>query len=470
MGIAATNQPLSAAPPLKGAVDRRRLSQLMDREIERFRSENPKSQELFESAEGSLVGGVPMQWMIEWPGSFPLFVRQAKGVTVTDVDGHDYLDFCLGDTGAMFGHSPDPVAKAVVDQASRGLTFMMPTEDAAWIGKDLSRRFGLPFWQFAMTATDANRFALRLARDITGRPKVLVFEGCYHGTVDETIATVENGKVVSRGGNVGPPSDLAETTRVVEFNDLDGLAAELAKGDVACVLTEPALTNHSGIVLPDPGFHEALRALTKKHDVLLIIDETHTISSGPGGYTAAHGLEPDMLTIGKPLAGGIPVAVYGFTADIAAKIKARTIGPGTSIAGIGGTLTANALALGAMRAALEYVITEQAFAHMIPLAEQLAGGVEGVIREYDLDWYVTRIGARVEYRFQPTAPKNGSEALLGKDGELDRFIHLYFLNRGILVTPMHNMLLTSPKTTAEHVDRHTTVFNECVGELLNASP
>ena len=442
-----------------------RLNALLKREAGRFVDSHPRSRELHERAQRSLVGGVPMQWMVEWAGAFPVFAREARGVRVVDVDGNEYLDFCLGDTGAMFGHAPEPVAAAVAEQARRGFTFMLPTEDSIVVAEELARRFGLPFWQLAMTATDANRFVLRLAREITGRPKILVFEGCYHGTVDETIATLRDGAVTSRAGNIGPQVDPCDTTRVVEFNDLDALDRALAEGDVACVLAEPAMTNHSGIVLPDPDYHRGLRELTRRHDVLLVIDETHTISSGPGGYTAAHGLEPDMLTIGKPLAGGVPVAVYGMSQHVAEQVRRRTALPGCGVAGIGGTLTANALATRAMRVNLETVMTGENYARMLPLAERLAEGVRQNIEACGLPWYVTQIGARVEYRFQPRPPRNGTEALQGVDHGLDRLIHLYFLNRGILVTPFHNMLLISPETTADDVDRHNAVFETCADAL-----
>ncbi len=442
-----------------------RLSVLLESETARFTETHPRSGELHARAQESLVGGVPMQWMVEWAGAFPVFAREARGVRITDVDGNEYLDFSLGDTGAMFGHSPEPVAAALAEQARRGFTYMLPTEDSIRVAEILAERFGLPFWQVAMTATDANRFVLRLARELTGRPKILVFEGCYHGTVDETIATVRNGVVMSRDGNIGPQVDPGVTTRVVEFNDLEALDRALAEGDVACVLAEPAMTNHAGIVLPDPGYHEGLREITRRHGVLLIIDETHTISSGPGGYSAAHGLQPDMLTMGKPLAGGVPVAVYGMSREVAEKVRERTALPHCAIAGIGGTLTANALALHAMRVNLEEVMTADNYARMIPLAERLADGVRGAIAARGLPWCVTQIGARIEYRFQPSPPRNGTEALGGVDHKLDRLIHLYFLNRGILVTPFHNMLLISPETTAADVDRHTAIFTECVGAL-----
>ncbi|MGH6928921.1 MAG: transaminase, partial [Dongiaceae bacterium] len=344
-------------------------------------------------------------------------------------------------------------------------TFMLPTEDSLWVGTELQRRFGLPYWQVAMTATDANRFAIRLARQITGRKLILVHNWCYHGTVDETIITLNNGVPGPKPGNVGPAIDPALTTKVVEINDVPALERALALGDVACVLIEPALTN-IGIVLPDPGYHDALRAVTRRTGTLLIIDETHTICAGPGGYTKAYGLEPDMLTIGKPIASGVPAAVYGFTRDVADRIRKSTDQQTADTGGIGGTLAGNALALAAMRATLEHVLTDAAFAHTIKLGERFAAGVDGVIKEMGLPWHVTRLGCRAEYWFCPRPPRNGGEAAAAIDPELDRYMHLAALNRGILMTPFHNMALMAPQATAEDVDRHTQVFRESVEAIL----
>jgi glutamate-1-semialdehyde 2,1-aminomutase len=441
-----------------------RLAELMERELERFRREHPRSLELTERAKGSLLGGVPMHWMVRWAGGFPVFAREAHGARFLDVDGHEYVDFCLGDTGAMTGHSPEPAVRAVAEQAARGITLMLPSEDALRVGEEMKRRFGLPFWQFALTATDANRFAVRIARAVTGRPKILVFNWCYHGTVDETVATLVDGEVRPREGSVGPPVAPAETTRMVEFNDVEALEGELAFEDVACVLAEPALTN-IGIVLPEPGFHDALRELTRRAGTLLIVDETHTICAGPGGYTAAYGLEPDMLTIGKPIASGVSAAAYGFAEEVARGLQERLPEEQADVGGIGGTLAANVLSLAAMRATLGEVLTEEAFERMIALGERFEAGVAGVIERYDLPWHVVRLGCRVEYLFRRERARTGAEAAAGGDPELDRFIHLYALNRGILLTPFHNMALMSPATTAEDVDTHTAVFDRAAAEL-----
>jgi glutamate-1-semialdehyde 2,1-aminomutase len=440
-------------------------AELLPRELERFEREHPRSRELALEAEESLLAGVPMPWMIRWAGGFPVFAADAQGARFRDVDGHEYVDFCLGDTAAMTGHSPEPTVRAIAEQANRGITLMLPSEDAIWVGRELARRFGLPRWQFALTATDANRFAIRLARELTGRPKVLVFNWCYHGSVDETFATLDDEAVVAREGNVGPPVALAETTRVVEWNDTEGLERELAQGDVACVLAEPALTN-IGIVLPEAGFHDALREATRAAGTLLIIDETHTICAGPGGYTAAYGLDPDLLTIGKPIAGGVPAAAYGFSREVAERLEElMPQDERADTGGIGGTVAANVLSLAATRATLDEVLTEEAFEHMIALGERFEAGVAEVIERHDLPWHVTRLGCRVEYLFRRERPRNGTEAAAGGNPELDRLIHLYALNRGILLTPFHNMALMSPATTEADVDLHTKVFDEAAGEL-----
>ena len=448
-----------------GTAVHERLPALVRREEARFAREHPRSRELAANARRHLLAGVPMHWMAKWPGGFPVFVAEAHGSRFTDVDGHEYVDFCLGDTGAMSGHAPAATLRAVAEQSARGITTMLPTNDALWVAEELSRRFGIGSWQFALTATDANRFSIRLARHVTGRPKVLVFEGCYHGTVDETFATLSGGRVVARRGNLGPPVSLEETTKVVEWNDLEGLEAALAPRDVAVVLTEPALTN-VGIVHPEQGFHDGLRRLTRDAGTWLAIDETHTICCGPGGYTHAHRLEPDVVTIGKPIAGGIPAAAYGFTDALAEQVAASIELEDVDVGGVGGTLAANALSLAAMRATLGEVLTDEAFARMIPLAERWTAGVEGAIAGAGLPWHVTRLGCRAEYLFGPEPPRNGTEAHAAADFALERFMHLHALNRGVLLTPFHNMALMSPATTELDVDRHTEVFREAALELV----
>ncbi|MBZ5720597.1 MAG: aspartate aminotransferase family protein [Acidobacteriia bacterium] len=447
------------------AIDRTRLKSLMEREQKRFVDDRPKSKTLFERAGKSLLGGVPMNWMMKWAGAFPPFVREAQGAHFYDVDGNRYIDFCLGDTGAMTGHSPSATVKAAEEQLRRGITLMLPSEDAVFVGEELQKRFGLPFWQFALTATDANRFSIRLARHITSRPKILVFNWCYHGTVDESFITLKDGVAKARRGNIGPPVDPAVTTKVVEFNDLAALEQALAPGDVACVLAEPALTN-VGIVHPDPGYHKAMREITRKYGTLLIIDETHTICAGPGGYTRVENLEPDFFVFGKAIAGGVPGAAYGFTEQVAKCISDQHNLEDCDTGGIGGTLAGNALSLAAMRATLAKVLTKEAFDQMIPMAERWTAGVEKAIADFSVPWHVTRLGCRAEYLFSPNRPKNGTEAHDAMDFELERFMHLYAMNRGILLTPFHNMALMSPATSKEDVDHHSRVFREAVKELV----
>ena len=445
-------------------IDRVRIAEVIAAEEKRFVREHPKSRRLFDRARKSLIGGVPMNWMIEWPGPFPIFAREAKGATITDVDGHRYIDFCLGDTGAMFGHAPAATVAAAARQMRKGITMMLPTEDSVAVGQELARRFGVPYWQIAMTATDANRFALRMAREATGRRKVLVFNGCYHGTVDEALVRIQDGRVVPREGAMPPPVDPELTTRVIEFNDLPTLEAALAPRDVAAVLMEPALTN-CGIVLPEPGYLEAVREITRRTGTVWIVDETHTWCAGPGGYTAAHDLEPDMVTLGKPVAGGIPSAAFGASQEIYDKTIANMLAETTGVNGLGGTLTGNALALAAMRATLERVITKRAYDRMIPLATRWTAGVRRVIEDAGLPWHVVQLGARAEYRFGTTPPKNGAEAIAAKDGLLNKFVHLMALNRRILLTPFHNMALMCPATTRAMVDRHTEAFDETAAAL-----
>ena len=438
---------------------------LLDEELERFAREHPRSRELSERARGSLLAGVPMHWMVRWAGGFPVYATDALGARFRDVDGHEYVDLCLGDTGAMTGHSPEPTVRAVRERVARGITLMLPSEDALLVGEELARRFGLARWQFALTATDANRFAVRLARHVTWRPKILVYNWCYHGTVDETVATLDaDGRVVAREGSLGPPVPPAETTRVVEWNDVDALEAALAHEDVACVLAEPALTN-IGIVPPEDGYHDALRELTRRHGTLLVIDETHTLCAGPGGFTRAHGLEPDLLTVGKAVAGGIPAAAYGFSEEVADRVEAAIPEAESDVGGVGGTLAANVLSLTAMRATLGEVLTDEAFARMIELGARFEAGVQDVIERRALPWHVTRIGCRVEYLFRPDRPRTGSEAAAGGDPLLDRLAHLWALNRGILLTPFHNMALMSPATTEADVDLHGESFDELAAAL-----
>ena len=447
-------------------IDWPRALAVQAREREHFIAANPHSRDLSRRAQQHLLFGVPMHWMSDWATPFALHVHEAQGAHLTDVDGHRLADFCLGDTGAMFGHSPAPVARALAQQASRGFTTMLASTDAAWIGEELARRFGLPLWQFAMTASDANRFLLRWVRAATGRKKLLVFNGCYHGTVDDVFVDLIDSQPRQRASLLGQVHDLTAFTRVVEFNDLPALERALAAGDVACVLAEPVMTN-IGMVLPELGFWAAAQRLIRAHGALLVLDETHTISSGPGGYARAHGLVPDALVLGKPIAGGVPCAVYGFSAELAERAMRakREAPPGHS--GIGTTLTANMLALAAMRANLAEVMTDEAYAHMLPLAQTLADGLREAIARHKLPWCVTQVGARCEFQFGAVPPRNGSEADALFDAELEQIVHLFLLNRGVLITPFHNMMLVCPQTDSADVARLLRAFDDCLGALTS---
>ncbi|HVN98784.1 MAG TPA: transaminase [Steroidobacteraceae bacterium] len=442
------------------------LAALRERELQTFERAHPRAAALTRQSEPHWQGGVPFHWMRDWPLPYPVFVRDAIGATLQDVDGYSYDDFCLGDTGAMFGHSPAPVAKALARQATQGLTAMLPGERVAAIGQLLAEQFGLPCWQMTQTATDANRSVLRLARAVTGRSEVLVFDGCYHGTVDETLVCLVDGVPRARAGLRGPPSDAAAHTRIVEFNDVAALATALADRRVAAVLCEPALTN-MGMVLPQPGFHAELRRLARETGTLLVIDETHTLSAGRGGYTRQHGLEPDLLVCGKAIAGGMPCAVYGMTAEVRARIEALPANAEHGHSGLGTTLSANLLALAALEACLAEVMTEAAFAHMEAQARRLEQGLAAVLDKRALPWHVQRIGARVELGFGEAPARNGRESAAAMQPGLERTLHLYLLNRGVLLTPFHNMMLLSPQTAPAAVDRLLAHLGAALDELAH---
>ena len=449
-------------------INRSHLTALRKLEDQRFLETHKKSGELFAIAKNSMPNGVPMSWMSKWPGAYPVFVEEAKGASFVDVDGNTYIDFCLGDTGSMTGHSPDATVSAIREQVGRGLSAMLPTKDAAVVSTELAKRFGVALWQFTVSATDANRHVIRYARLITKKSKIIVIDRCYHGSVDETFATLDaSGKTVSREGNIGAPAELDKTTRVVPFNDLDAMEKALQQNDVAAILMEPAMTN-VGIVLPLDGYLKAVEKLAKEFGAKLIIDETHTISVGPGGMTAQLGLQPDFLTIGKAIGGGFPTGAFGMSADIAQAIKSQVELEVIDTGGVGGTLAANALSLAAMRATITKVLTEENFEKMIKLGTRWADGVEKVIEKYKLPWSVNRLGARAEYMFSATSPKTGREAADAGDFELEQYIHLRMLNEGFLITPFHNMALMSPDTTAADVDAHTQAFEKMCGDLIGS--
>lgn len=449
-------------------IDRQLLELQLAAERATYSERTPRSRELFDAAD-HLFGRVPMTWMNKWSGGYPLYLATARGNRITDVDGHEYVDFALGDTGAMAGHSPVPTVEAVRQriEVEGGITAMMPTAEAEWVAADLARRFGLPLWSFALTATDANRWALRLARMLTGRDKVLAFSYCYHGSVDETfVITGDDGQARLREGNVGAPVPIELTTRVAEFNDIDSVEQALAHHDVAVVIAEPALTN-IGIVLPEPDFLEKLREACDRHGALLLIDETHTISAGPGGCTRAWDLRPDIVVIGKSIGGGVPSGAYGISQELADAVADHPDADLIDVGGVGGTLAGNALSVAAMRATLGEVLTDAAFEHMIALGTRFAEGVQSVLDRHDVPWSISQLGARAEYRFVQPAPRTGSQSAAAHDDDLEEYLHLFMANRGVLMTPFHNMALMCPDTTAADVDLHTTLFNEAVSRITS---
>jgi glutamate-1-semialdehyde 2,1-aminomutase len=448
------------------------IETLLDAEQARFLKTHRRSAEAWRKGQEHFLFGGPSHWMRRWAGGFPVYAEEAHGAHIRDIDGRRYVDFCLGDTGAMCGHTPEPVLRAAERQLKRGTTMMLPTEDSLWVGEELMRRFGLPYWTLTTSATDANRGAIRLARMITGRNKVLVFSGCYHGGVEEAHVEIRDGKVGLR--NMIHPNGVnhGNVSSVVEFNDVAGLEAALAGGEVACVLAEPIMTNF-GMIPPAEGFHAALRELTRRTGTVLVLDETHTLSSGPGGYSALHGLEPDILVAGKAIAGGIPAGLFGVSQEIAERVWAKVpkVNPRVRQSahfGIGGTLAGNALTVATMRAVLEDVLTPANYTHMIGLASRLAEDARAIIRANDLPWHVTQVGARAEIMFMPHAPKNGAEVIAARRGGLETLLHAFYMNEGILVTPFHTMFLMCPATAEADVVCHAGVFAQFVALLKDA--
>ncbi|KFI33235.1 aminotransferase [Haematobacter missouriensis] len=456
---------MSPLTSLSGGVPTNRLRKLLARETETYTQARPRSRMALDHGAAAWLDGVPMHWMRDWPLPFPIMVKRAEGSTLTDIDGHNFDDFCLGDTGSLFGHSPKPVAQAIRRQARHGLTYMLPNIDALAVGELLSSRFGEFRWQVATTATDANRFALKIARAVTERRKIVVFNGAYHGTVDETMVQLSNGRTVTRSGLVGMAGDPASETVAVEFNDPAALETALCEMDVAAVIAEPVMTN-ACMVLPEPGFHEALRRLTRATGTLLILDETHTISSGLGGYTRRHGLRPDIITCGKAVAGGVAAAVWGMTEDIASRFSAQEAQRAAGHTGMGTTLSGNPLQFAALRATLSEVMTKDAYQRMERGAKRLEKGLRLVVEGRGAPWHIARCGARVEFVCTPGPLRNGTEAEDSYQPLVEAAVHLSLVNRGLLIAPFHNMMLVSPVTRKKQIDQLIHAFDEICAELF----
>ncbi len=437
------------------------------RETERFIAANPKSAaQVLQS--GGWFQGVPFHWMKDWPSPFQIVAATARGATLTSIDGTVYDDFCLGDTASMFGHSPPALVKALAQQAGEGLSYMLPTAKGAELGDMLAAMFGLPQWQVTTTASEANRAVIRWCRGITGRKKILIFNGCYHGAVDDVFVDLFGGQPVNRPSLVGQVHDILPTTQVIEFNDVNALETALLDGDIACVLAEPMMTN-VGMVRDAPGYLTALRRLCTETGTLLVLDETHTISSGYGGHACTHGPMPDIMVIGKSIGGGVPCAVYGFSDEVAASMAKLNADRPVGHSGIGTTLSANALSISAMHAMLGQVITRDAYAHMMRMAARLVDGLNALILKHDLGWHVTNAGARVEFLCASSPPTNGGEARAMMRHDLEVAIHLYLVNRGILLAPFHNMMLLSPVTLPGQVDHLLHEMSNCIGQLQENS-
>lgn len=456
-------RPLDSGPILAAA------KRILAEETAIFTSQRPRSGEIFAAPSSGFFNQVPQYWMRDWPMPFPVVIAKASGSEVWDIDGNHAIDFCLGDSGAMFGHGPQPILSALAGASTLGLTTMLPSKDLTAVGVLLRSTFGMSMWQVTATASDANRFAFRVARAVTGRKKILVFDGCYHGAADETLVDLDDGQTIARKGLLGQAANLADTTVCIPFNDIPALEAALKDGDIACVVAEPVMTN-CGMILPIPGFHEALRDLTRSTGTLLHIDETHTISTGFGGYTKVHGLDPDIFVVGKPVGGGIPVAVWGMTDEVASRFDAvRATNTGTGHSGIGTTLSGSALQLACLRACLEEVMTTEAHDKMNSLADEVEKGFSMAITKYDLPWHVGRVGARLEIVFSRHPVRNAVEARAAANPTIQQALHAAFLNLGYLVTPFHNMVLVAPTTSKENVAGLVGSFDQILHRLTKAA-
>ncbi|ANP46116.1 transaminase [Candidatus Viadribacter manganicus] len=427
------------------------LANLITRETQRYLDTHPKASAEAARLKEHWLFGAPFHWMNDWATPSAMIAEDGEGAVLTDIDGSTYDDFCLGDTPGMFGHARPEIARAIAEQARRGATFMLPTAEAAEVGELLAERFGLPFWQTTLSASDANRAMIRWARAVTGKSVIVVFDGCYHGMVEDCFVELRHGRTRPDAGLIGQVFDMTRTTRAIPFNDIGALESALAMGDVAAILAEPAMTN-CGMILPEANFWKRAQALAKKAGALLVLDETHTLSSGPGGATKAWALAPDALVIGKAIAGGFPAAVWGVSAELGEKIAAAPRGPGRS--GIGTTLAGNAMGVAAIGATLREVATREAFDAMLAGASDLVSKLRGVIAKRSLPWCVVHVGARAEIVFAPEPPRDAAAmrpALAQSD--LNHALHLYLINRGILIAPFHMMMLVCPATTTQQIDR-----------------
>jgi glutamate-1-semialdehyde 2,1-aminomutase len=409
-------------------IPRERLRILRKREVERFAELRPRGVRLLANARASMPNGVPMSWMVTLYDHPAIVVERGNGATFTDIDGNTYLDFNLADTSMFAGYGVEAVIRVVAERVAAGSQFLLPTEDGVEVSLELARRFGLPSWQFTLSATQANTEAIRVARAVTGRSAVLMFDGKYHGHADELLGELEAGRVAPQG--LGVPLDATRHVRLVQYNDLEAVDRELRRGDVACVLAEAAVTN-TGVIQPAQGFHAGLRQLASDSGALLVLDETHTLVAGPGGLTARWGLQPDMIVMGKSIAGGIPLGAYGMTGAVARVLEHRPLASFGEEVATGGTLFGNALSLAAARVTLEEVLTDEAYDHAAALGRQLADGIETIAAANGMAWRAHRLFNRSGYTHAPELPSNALEARATFDLELYNLQRLYMANRGV---------------------------------------
>jgi glutamate-1-semialdehyde 2,1-aminomutase len=447
-------------------LSRERLRAIRERELARFAELRPRGMQLLEQAKANMPNGVPMAWMATLYDHPPIVVERGSGARFEDVDGNTYLDFNLADTSMFTGHGAEPLARAARDRVAAGSQFLLPTEDADEVAAELGTRFGLPSWQFTLSATQANTEAIRVARAVTGRSRVLMFDGKYHGHADELIGELHGEQVVPEG--LGVPPEATRHVRMVQYNDLEAVERELERGVVACVLAEAAVTN-TGVIQPAEGFHAGLRRLTTEAGALLVIDETHTLVAGPGGLTVRWGLQPDMLVVGKSISGGIPLGAYGMTAAIAEVLEHRPSASAGEEVATGGTLFGNALSLAAARAALKEVLIEDAYEHAAALGQRLADGIEASAAANGLEWRAHRLFNRSGYTHAPELPSNALEARSTFDLELYNAQRLYMANRGVWEAIYSAGPACGIQTTAADVDRYLTVLEDFLSEVTRAA-
>jgi glutamate-1-semialdehyde 2,1-aminomutase len=450
------------------AVDPALVRKLTDEEDARFAAARPRSRALLERARDAMPNGVPMAWFASSYAHPPMFVARAEGARFTDVDGNEYSDFNIADMSMFGGYAPAPVVRAVAERMAEGNQFLLPTEDSVWVAEELGRRFGLPKWQFTLSASQANVEAIRVARVRTGRDVVLMFEGKYHGHFDQGLVELRNGRPAPE--ELGLPKDVTRHTRVVPFNDADALLEALRPRDVALVMAEPAMTNNHGLILPEPGFHGSLRSITRETGTLLCLDETHTQVCGPGGLTRIWSLEPDLLSSGKSIAGGVPFGTYGMTDEVAAVLEQdeRFAGTNRQPVATGGTLFGNALSMAAARATLSDVLTAEAYRHTADLCGGLADGMEAALASAGLEWYVHRLYARSGTVFAPTPPRDARVAEASEDAALTNLFRVWLANRGVWeAIPGAGPTVPVP-ATSDDVDRYVRAYASLVLELTRA--